>query len=80
MQQKHVSTPKPLRARRDEVLERARQPFCKRARSDAHQSLLFANQETQIEADDLDLLAVAAYLVGRDDEYSEPSNAPTTRT
>ena len=30
---------------------------------------MLADQETPLEAEDLELLALAAYLVGRDDEY-----------
>ena len=37
-----------------------------------------ADQETPLGAEDLELLAMAAYLVGRDDEYLTHSNVPTT--
>jgi hypothetical protein len=69
MQRKHESRLKPLRARRHEELERARQHFRRRAWNDAHHAFLLADQGSPLEAEDLELLAVAAYLVGRDDEY-----------
>src|SRR5882724_1724310 len=40
-----------------------------RAWADAHNALSRADHETPLEAEDLELLAMAAYLVGRDDEY-----------
>jgi DNA-binding CsgD family transcriptional regulator/tetratricopeptide (TPR) repeat protein len=51
------------------MLDRARRSYGQRAWADAFQAFLFADQETPLEAEDLDLLAMAAYLVGRDDEY-----------
>jgi DNA-binding CsgD family transcriptional regulator len=50
-------------------LDRARRSYRQRAWADAYQAFLFADQETLLEAEDLELLAMAAYLVGRDDEY-----------
>jgi len=40
-----------------------------RAWADAYDALSLADQETPLEAGDLELFAMAAYLVGRDDEY-----------
>ena len=50
-------------------LDRARRSYGQRAWADAYQAFLLADQETPLEAEDLELLAMAAYLVGRDDEY-----------
>ncbi len=51
------------------MLDRARRSYGQRAWADAYQAFGFADQETPLEAEDLDLLAMAAYLVGLDDEY-----------
>jgi DNA-binding CsgD family transcriptional regulator len=69
MKHKPKSKLKPARARKDDELEHGRQHYRKRAWADAYQALLLADQETPLEADDLELLAMAAYLVGRDDDY-----------
>jgi DNA-binding CsgD family transcriptional regulator len=50
-------------------LDRARRSYGQRAWADAYQAFSFADQEKLLEAEDLELLAMAAYLVGRDDEY-----------
>ena len=50
-------------------LDRARRSYGQRAWADAYQALLLADQETPLEAEDLEMLAMAAYLLGRDDEY-----------
>ena len=50
-------------------LDRARRSYGQRAWTDAYQAFLFADQEALLAAEDLELLAMAAYLVGRDDEY-----------
>jgi DNA-binding CsgD family transcriptional regulator len=61
---------KPLgRPREHHELDRARQHYRQRAWSEAYREFLLADQQTPLEAEDLDLLAMAAYLVGRDDEY-----------
>ena len=51
------------------MLDRARRSYGQRAWADAYQAFLLADQETPLEAEDLELLAMAAYLIGRDDEY-----------
>lgn len=51
------------------MLDRAHRSYGQRAWADAYQAFLFADQETPLEAEDLDLFAMTAYLVGRDDEY-----------
>ncbi len=69
MKHKHESKLKPARARKEDELERGRQHYRECAWADAYQAFLLADQETPLEAEDLELLAMAAYLVGRDDEY-----------
>jgi DNA-binding CsgD family transcriptional regulator len=60
---------KPVRPRKRHELDRARQSYRQRAWADAYQALSLADRESPLEAKDLELLAMAAYLVGRDDEY-----------
>jgi DNA-binding CsgD family transcriptional regulator len=60
---------KPVRASKRHTLARARQHYRRRAWADAFQGLFRADQETSLEAEDLELLAMSAYLTGRDDEY-----------
>jgi DNA-binding CsgD family transcriptional regulator len=50
-------------------LDRARRSYGQRAWAEAYEALSLADQETPLEAEDLELLALAAYLVGRDDAY-----------
>jgi DNA-binding CsgD family transcriptional regulator len=50
-------------------LGRGRKHYELRAWADAYDALSLADQETPLEAGDLELFAMAAYLVGRDDEY-----------
>jgi DNA-binding CsgD family transcriptional regulator len=50
-------------------LERGRKHYALRAWTDAHNALLLADRETPLAAGDLELFAMAAYLVGQDDEY-----------
>jgi tetratricopeptide (TPR) repeat protein len=52
-----------------DTLQHGRECYGRRAWSDAYQSLLIADQATALEADDLDRLATAAYLTGRDVEF-----------
>jgi DNA-binding CsgD family transcriptional regulator len=58
---------KPANARR--VLDLARDYYHHRAWSDAYQAFLRADEETPLAAEDLERLAMAAYLIGRDAEY-----------
>ena len=51
------------------ALDRARDQYGQRAWANAHQAFLLADQETPLAAEDLELLALAAYLVGRDEDY-----------
>jgi DNA-binding CsgD family transcriptional regulator len=53
--------------RRD--LDLAREYYQQRAWADAYQAFLRADQETPLAAEDVELLAMAAYLVGRDEDY-----------
>jgi DNA-binding CsgD family transcriptional regulator len=50
-------------------LERGRKSYARRAWMDAHESLSHADQVAQLGAEDLELLARSAYMLGRDDEY-----------
>jgi DNA-binding CsgD family transcriptional regulator/tetratricopeptide (TPR) repeat protein len=50
-------------------LDRARTCYEQRAWAEAFQAFLLADQETPLAVEDLERLAMAAYLVGRDDEY-----------
>jgi tetratricopeptide (TPR) repeat protein len=50
-------------------LRRGRECYERRAWADAYQSLSLADQLAPLEAEDLELLAMSAYLTGRDDEY-----------
>jgi DNA-binding CsgD family transcriptional regulator len=50
-------------------LDRARQHYERRAWARACQAFLRADQETPLAAEDLERLATAAYLVGRDHDY-----------
>jgi ATP/maltotriose-dependent transcriptional regulator MalT len=50
-------------------LERARECYAQRKWGDAYDSLSRADQATPLGGNDLELLAMAAYLIGRDDEY-----------
>jgi DNA-binding CsgD family transcriptional regulator len=50
-------------------LEHGRRAYEQRAWTDAHESLAAADRESPLAAEDLELLATAAYMLGRDDEY-----------
>jgi DNA-binding CsgD family transcriptional regulator len=50
-------------------LERGRECYERRAWVDAYQSLSLADQSAPLNAEDLDLLAMSAYLTGRDGDY-----------
>jgi DNA-binding CsgD family transcriptional regulator len=50
-------------------LDRARSSFGRRAWEDAYQAFVLADLEAPLDVEDLERLAMAAYLVGRDDEY-----------
>src|SRR5438045_5831783 len=54
-----------------ESLERARDDFEKRRWSDAYAGLDAADAAEPLEADDLDRLAMAAYLIGRHDDCTQ---------
>ncbi|HET9422421.1 MAG TPA: LuxR C-terminal-related transcriptional regulator [Nocardioides sp.] len=57
----------------DQVCERGREAFRKRVWSDAYADLNEADRAAPLAPADLDLLASAAYLVGRDEEADEAS-------
>ena len=50
-------------------LERGRKCYERRAWADAYESLSRADQAAPLGGEDLELLAMAAYLIGRDDDY-----------
>ena len=52
-----------------DALERGREAFAGRFWSDAFEALSIADGATPLSADDLELLARAAYMLGRDDDY-----------
>jgi len=52
-------------------LEHGRECYGRRAWGDAYHALLSADQITPLEVDDLDCLATAAYLIGRDLEFQQ---------
>jgi DNA-binding CsgD family transcriptional regulator len=50
-------------------LDRAHQYYRQRTWANAYQAFLLADQEIPLAAEDLELMAMAAYLVGRDEDY-----------
>jgi DNA-binding CsgD family transcriptional regulator len=54
---------------RVEALDGGRDSFARRAWSEAHERLSLADRAAPLDADDLELLATAAYMLGRDDEH-----------
>jgi DNA-binding NarL/FixJ family response regulator len=50
-------------------VERARELYAERAWNDAHAALSAAEHNAPLAADDLERLATAAYMIGRQDEY-----------
>jgi hypothetical protein len=50
-------------------LQRGRECYGRRSWNDAYQSLLFADQTTPLHVDDLERLAISAYLIGRELEF-----------
>ena len=50
-------------------LERGREYYGRRAWGDAYRSLALADEAAPLAAEDLELLAMAAYLIGRDEDY-----------
>jgi DNA-binding CsgD family transcriptional regulator/tetratricopeptide (TPR) repeat protein len=56
---------------RRDGLDRARQHYEERAWADAFQAFSLADRASSLAADDLEQLALSAYLIGRDDDYLE---------
>jgi DNA-binding CsgD family transcriptional regulator len=50
-------------------LERGHEHYARRAWPDAYRSLSAADQATRLGGEDLELLAMTAYLIGRDEDY-----------
>jgi len=53
------------------ALDRGRESFARRAWKDAFEQLSAADQEYTLEAEDLERLATAAYLIGRDEDSAD---------
>jgi ATP/maltotriose-dependent transcriptional regulator MalT len=65
-----VDPPQPSTAVRvPDALERGRECCRRQAWAGAYESLLLADKAAPLQPADLDLLAIAAYLIGRDDDY-----------
>jgi DNA-binding CsgD family transcriptional regulator len=56
-------------------LERGRKAYARRAWIDAYESLSRADQADSLRAEDLELLATSAYMLGRDDDVSSLERA-----
>jgi DNA-binding NarL/FixJ family response regulator len=54
-----------------DALDRGRESFGRRAWADAFAQLSAADRESPLEAEDLERLATAAYLIGRDDDCAD---------
>jgi DNA-binding CsgD family transcriptional regulator/tetratricopeptide (TPR) repeat protein len=59
----------PVSASKHSQLDQARNSYGQRAWSDAYQAFLSADQQCQLQAEDLELFALTAYLIGRDEDY-----------
>jgi DNA-binding NarL/FixJ family response regulator len=57
------------RMQESELVSRGREAFARRAWPDAFESLLQADHAAPLRAQELELLATSAYMVGRDDEH-----------
>jgi DNA-binding CsgD family transcriptional regulator len=64
MRKKRTTDPDVIRE-----LGRGRESYKRRAWADAHQALSLADSMVSLAAEDLELLAMSAYLIARDDEY-----------
>ena len=58
-------------ARAIAAVELGRESFERNAWAEAHESLSAADRESELSAEDLELLARCAYMLGRDDEYMD---------
>ena len=52
-----------------ELVSQGREAFARRAWPDAYESLALADQAARLGAEELELLATSAYMLGRDDEH-----------
>ena len=55
---------------RTDDLDRGRQAYAERAWLEAHDLLVRADESTSLAPPDLELLSVAAFMLGRDDDSS----------
>jgi predicted nucleotidyltransferase len=53
--------------RATDAVQRGRESYALHAWRDAYEALAAADEQTRLEAQDLDRLAMAAYLIGKDD-------------
>ena len=58
-------------AARDDLRDRGREAFRQRAWTDASERLTAADRSSPLEPADLELLATAAYMIGRDEAGAE---------
>jgi DNA-binding CsgD family transcriptional regulator len=64
-----TQVPKRAVAGKCPALDRAREQYGHRAWASAYQAFLRADHEIALAAEDIELLAMAAYLIGRDEDY-----------
>jgi ATP/maltotriose-dependent transcriptional regulator MalT len=64
--QQHLAN---ARAAGERELERGREAYASQAWADAYEALTLADQASPLSADDLELLATSAYLIGRENDY-----------
>jgi len=69
MKDKHQGQLNPPSTSKGGELDSAREHYGQRAWADAFQAFVLADQAAPLEADALETLATAAYLIGRDDDY-----------
>jgi DNA-binding CsgD family transcriptional regulator len=69
MKHQHHGRSQRVVASRRRILGRARLRYRRQAWDDAYNAFVLADEATPLRAQDLELLAMAAYLTGRDDEY-----------
>ena len=62
-----------------ELVSRGREAFAQRAWADAFESLSRADQAAPVGAEELELLATSAYMLGRDDDYVACARACPSR-
>lgn len=66
---RHLRERRGVSGRKRQHLDIARKCYEERAWANAHRAFVVADEDASLEAEDLESLAMAAYLIGRDDEY-----------